>query len=625
MIKKVFLTSFVLLFLILNLFAEFIAAEEEKVDIGKIYVEEKKDEIVNGLNKSIQTSTSFQGDIIEAGSKVILPELLKDSSGVYFNKSGIIGFGAGTSVPSVFKIRGLGELPNPGILVVVDDRPQYIGIYKHPLFDTLALDNVDSVEIIKGPSGVELGNQATAGAIKINTRKLEKQGYKIILNTMAGNYYTQDYFLNTLAKLNGLDISLSGGYKQTDGSRPNSDSYQQNYSGHLGYEIADFYFAVNGNYSYIRAFNPGPTYAISWDREQEALQTLQRSGDMKVKFENNDTKLQIIAFTDSGHNNFLKTYNTFLKKLIDGSYNRYQNYGVRLLNEWYIFPGNITKIGFDWQYYGGYFDNRVPTAARKIEERYEDDYAPYFSFSQDIGIFGIYAGLRYGINNKWGQEIIPQFGFKISLLKDFTMHINLSKGYKTPAMGTVIWATYDELKPENFWQYEIGITNKFFDMVDFNLTVYQIEGNNLLQTDPVDKKLKNTGFILIKGIETGLETKISDRFTIGVNSSYIDPREKTARFAYLIGKVYSGITLFNNFSIKLETEFARDRFDADKRQLKLEEYAIFNTYLNYDTNIFNLNTKFYLDIENMFDRKYQIKLGYPASGFIIKGGMVLKI
>ncbi len=622
----VFILFLFLFFIFISSYAQFVGAGgEENKDIGKIYVEEQKEQIINGLNSNIQTTTTLLGDIINANGKVILPEILKYSSGIYFEKSGIIGFAAGGAAPSVLKIRGLGELPNSGILILIDERPQYMGIWRHPLFDTLALDSFESVEIIKGPSGVELGNQAVAGAIKIKTQKIKNEGFKIKLNTAFGNYYTQDYFCGTMGKISNFDLAFSAGYRETDGARPNSDSYHQNYTGHLGYELGEWYFDVNGNYSYIRAFNPGPTYAISWDREQEALQTLQRAGDVRVKYENNDTKFQIITYTDSGHNNFLKTYNKFLGKLIDGSYNRYQNYGLRLLNEWYIFPGNITKIGFDWQYFGGYFDNRVPTAARKIEERYENDYAPYISFSQDIGIFGIYLGTRYGINNKWGQEITPQFGLKVELVKDFIMHINLSKGYKTPAMGTVIWATYDELKPENFWQYELGLKNKFFEILDYDLTIYQIEGNNLLQTDPVDKKLKNTGFILIRGIETGIETKILDKFIIGFNTSYTDPGDKTARFAYLTGKVYTDISFFNDFSIKIETEFARDRFDDNERQLKLEEYTILNTYFNYKTTIYNIDTNFYLDIENMFDRKYQIKTGYPNSGFLLKSGILINI
>lgn len=627
MVKRFLALLFILIMSFSLLFGEFVGAggEEKSVDIGKIYVEEKESEVVNGLNKNVMSSTVIKGKILEIGSKANIVDAVKEAPGVYFQKAGIIGFSAGSSAPSVFKIRGLGELPNPGILAVIDDRPQYIGIWRHPLFDTLSLDSVESIEVIKGPSGVELGNQAVAGAIVINTKKLEKEGYKLILNSGIGNYWTQDYFANALVNYFNFDISLSGGYKSTNGTRQNSDSYQQNYNGHIGYSLDEWYFALNGNYSYIRSFNPGPVTALNWDREQEAVQTLQRAGDIRIKYENNETKVQVIAFTDSGHNNFLKTYNSFLKKLIDGSYNRYQNYGVRLIDEWYLFPGNITKLGFDWQYFGGYFDSRVPTAARKIEERYENDYAPYFSFSQDIGIFGIYLGTRYGINNKWGQEIIPQFGFKMSLLEDLTVHINLSKGYKTPAMGTVIWGTYDELKPENFWQYETGLEAKLFDLINYTITVYQIEGNNMLQTDPIDKKLKNTGFILLRGIESGIETKVFEKVTLGANGAYVDPREKTARLAYFTGKIYSSISLIDNLSIKIETEFARDRFDADSRKMKLEEYTIVNSFVNYSLFLNTVETNLYLDIENMFDRKYQVKIGYPCPGFLIKGGLLIKI
>jgi|DewCreStandDraft_4_1066084.scaffolds.fasta_scaffold01831_13 iron complex outermembrane receptor protein len=598
-------------------------------DLGNILISESDYTIgISDFGKSIVT---FSGKSIELNGSSNVVDILKNVPGVYFEKANILNFTAGSMATSVFKLRSLGEMPNSGILVLIDDRPQSMALFRHQLFDTLSLDAVDRIDIIKGPASVEYGNQAVAGVISITTKKPKEDGIKTTLAAGIGNYTTQDYYINNMLKSGQFDYSINAGYKSTAGKRPNSDSYQQNYSAKIGYDLDnELRLEANGSYNNTIFFNPGPVGSI-WDRYLEACDMKQTSADFRIVRDRDEEKTKAIFYIDAGFNDFFKNspnYTVPKPVTIPGSDNRFENYGVRLMHEMVIVPGNLTKIGFDWQYFGGRFENYPPNPAfKKVDERHENDYAPYFTIAQKVGMFSIMFGLRYGINNIWGSELIPQAGFAMSLWEKNKIYINVSKGYKTPAMGQVIFNNYEEgLKPESYWQYEAGLEHTIFEILTYRASVYQTEGSNLLQVDPVDNLYKNTGAILFRGVEAGFDLKLFDLLTIGTNASYIDPKDKTANFSYLTGKSYIGLGLLdNNLSLKLEAEFAKDRFASNNRLNKLDDYTIYNASINYNTIIFGNETGFYVDFINLLDKQYEIKQGYPAPGFLVKGGMVVKI
>ena len=598
-------------------------------DMGTIVVEDQDENFTTGLNDLSQSIATFKGAALTDNSAMTVSDILGEVPGIYLDKSGIMSFGSGLFTPSVMKIRGLGETPNSGILTVIDGRPQSMGIYRHPFFDTLALDSIDSIEVIKGPGGVLYGNQAVAGVINIRTKKRELEGGSYTLGTMIGNDFTQNHFMDAVFKKDEIDMNVSGSYSSTGGARPNADSYLENVHAHGGYEIQkDLVASVNIDYAYNRNFNPGPL-GYNWPRDAEATQTIQRDGDFRVDYKLPDYTGSTIFFTDSGSNKFLLSevpqfYPVFVAAGTP-EYSQYENHGLRVMNEWVIFPGNSTKAGFDWQYFGGFY------SSFKSAVWHENDYAPYFSISQEAGIFGISAGLRYDINSAWGSVPVPQAGFKVSLFDQQTIYVNASKGFKTPAMGQWVIFPYDNLSPEQFWQYEIGTTHTIFESLTYNIALYQTEGSNVLQVDPVDGKLKNSGFILMRGVDADVSAKFLDIFRAGISGSYVDPRDKTANMALLSGSAYIKAELIKKGNIKVGVDFAKDRYNknisdlGNPAPLKLGDYAALNISADYRMDIFGTDTSFYVDADNILDNTYEVKAYYPVPGFLIKGGLTVRL
>ena len=333
----------------------------------------------------------------------------------------------------------------------------------------------------------------------------------------------------------------------------------------------------------------------------------------------------IILYAEDGYNDFVKQRDG-LGILREGSDNIFTNYGAIIKREFKVFPGNSIKAGFDYRYFQGHFINYVPDASplKRDIEWSENDYAPYFMMSQEAGIFGVSFGMRYGYNSKWGGEIIPQAGIKASIFDGNTVFINYAKGYKTSAMGQAIFSQYDSLVPENLSQYEAGVEHRAKGLFKASLTLFQSEGNNMLRTDPVDSKLKNTGFIITRGIETSAEVFLLDMLKIYADASYTDPREKTAGFAYLNGVIGAEFLLPYDIRLDINTVFCHDRFDSDSKNTRLEDYVTANVRLSGPVDTGFTKASLFLDVSNIFDRRYQVKSGYPSDGIIVKGGCLVK-
>jgi outer membrane cobalamin receptor len=610
-----------LIFAVLFVFAVFgraefvpdVNTEDQGVDIGRVLVEDEEPQVENIINDDIHAASVIKHSKIESGPAVNLDDMLEQVPGVYTGKAGMLNFGTGMFAASNLRIRGIGATPNSGILVVVDGIPRSMGVYNHPLFDALALGPDDSVEITKGPSGVMYGDMAVGGVINVTTKKAEIDGAKTTLGTMAGNHYTQDHFFSTVIKKEELDMSASANYSSTAGERVNSDSYEESAHGSMGYRLDDSWRAgAEGDYTSTRDFNPGPEGAF-WSRNTEASELIQRDGNIFMENKLGDLSGRASVYTDSGSVKFLDS------ALDPGSesYSQYENDGVKLLEEWVAFPGNSTKFGFDYNYLSTCV-NPAP-AGSKIND---GSYAPYMMFDQVVGIFGISAGFRYDIDSKWGNEAVPQAGLKVSLFDGQYIYVNASKGYKKPAPGELAYVNYDDLKPEDFWQYEAGISHNVGETVKYGVSFYQTEGSNILAQDAFGY-IRNTGSVLFRGIDTDLSVKFLDNFAAGGTISYLDPRDKTAGQAALYGSLdLNG--KFDGIGAGLRCGFAKDRFSADSRKEKLGDYAVLGADLSYKTKLFGTDDLFYLNFDNILNKKYYVKTGYPATGFDFKGGMTVK-
>ena len=79
----------------------------------------------------------------------------------------VLGFGVGTNGSGNISMRGMGSRPNTGMLVLINGRPDFMGIFGHPLPDVYGLEGIQQIDVIKGPSSTIFGSNAMGGVINL--------------------------------------------------------------------------------------------------------------------------------------------------------------------------------------------------------------------------------------------------------------------------------------------------------------------------------------------------------------------------------------------------------------------------------------------------------------------------
>src|ERR1043165_5660287 len=125
-------------------------------------------------------------------------------------------------------IRGLDNVPpnlgmyfftNSTTLVMIDNRPVYNYLHGGTFWETLPVDlnDVEKIEVVRGPSSAMYGPNAVSGVINIITRKPEKQGWYAIANAQYGRYNTGIANASLGYKFkNNLSIAVTGNFQNRE-------------------------------------------------------------------------------------------------------------------------------------------------------------------------------------------------------------------------------------------------------------------------------------------------------------------------------------------------------------------------------------------------------------------------
>jgi iron complex outermembrane receptor protein len=265
---------------------------------------------VSVLESPATATVITREDILHSGYSSVT-ELLRYVAGVEFFKSNGVNINVG--------MRGVNGLQANNVLVLVDGRPIY-----NPVRNTnqCALvpsfpEDIERIEVVKGPGSVLYGSHAFAGVVNIITRSPRDLSGST-LTVMPGTYREGLYSFITGRQVDRLGYKLVGGWTQKNSVADHNDNLKGllKMSGEMDYEYspgnklrASFGFAQgrltvknsivldpfdqDGFDGYLRGgFNREDLDLDIWWRHNETSGDFMQTGHVRWRFDNVNLTLQ---------------------------------------------------------------------------------------------------------------------------------------------------------------------------------------------------------------------------------------------------------------------------------------------------------------------------------------------
>ena len=538
-----------------------------------------------------------QEDILRSGESSVLKLLSSRVPGVFVTNRSNLGFGLAQGSAGQIYIRGTGGNPNTQVLMLLDGRPQFMGLMGHPLPDNYITANADKIEIVRGPCSFLYGSNAMGGVINIITKRQKQNGFKININQSFGSFSTLIGDAGLGYRSGRFDMYITASNQQTSGSRPYSEFRLNNGYTKLGYEInKNFSITTDANITKFKTYDPGTIYKPLIDNWVDILR-----GNAGFSFDNDFDK------TD-GSLKFIFNYGKH--SIYDGFESTDRNVSVSAYQSIKLIKDNILSAGIDHKNYGGKAKNII--TGKDWGEHYVNETGGYVQVQQVfLKNYSLNAGARLEHSSVFGNEIIPQFGITINALKNYSFRINVSKGFRSPTIRELYLfpAPNPDLKPENMWNYEAGIFTAPYNNFTAEFTAYYNKGKNIILTEGTfpNLKLTNGGDFEKKGLEVSLKYQPVKQLILNANYSFTDPDQQTLSVPW--HKFFAEAFLQMKYAgLKLSTEHVSKIYGDNFSRKRLEDFTIVNAKVFiYPAESFGL----YLECENLLNKEYQVIYGYP--------------
>jgi len=618
---------FILTMAMLALSALPVFSQKDTIYLNEIIVTGTRSQ-VDRNNIPMTISVVDRTEIEQSSESALLPVLSGQVPGLFITERGVTGFGVSAGGTGGITLRGVGGSPTTQVLVLIDGHPQYMGVMGHHLPDAYMASDVERVEVVRGPASILYGSNAMGGAINIITRKQNQEGWSSNGRIMVGSYNTQKYQANGGFRQKRFDAFASVNHDRTDGHRRNSAFNITNGYVRAGYDLSE-HFRLWGdmNIAAYKAQNPGTIDKPMIDNIADIIRGV-GSATFENKFDKTDGALKL--FYNFGRHEINDGYDNTSSPRDYRFRSTDKNFGTTLYQNFRPLTGNLITTGVDFKTFGGHVWNKF-TDNRPNREMIDTtvyEIAGYTIVQQDLfKKLTLTAGIRFEVNEIFGNEWIPQAGLAYRPARYTTIKTSVSKGFRSPAIKELFLkipphiTPNPDLKAEKMINYELSAGQYFLqERLFVELTGYIADGKNIIQAVPIDGDLTlmNSGGFKNSGAELSLRFQATKKLRLHGNYSYLHlerPIVAAPEQQAFVSATYN----LRNWNFNASYQYIHDLYlTVAPNSGQKESYGLLNAKVSFQAlkwlNVF-------VKGENLTDTGYSIVAGYPMPGITVLGGV----
>ena len=554
--------------------------------------------------------------VIERSQATSLVELLRGRAGINLANQGGPG-----KLSSVF-LRGT---ESDHVLVLVDGVRIGSATAGMVMFQDLPLDQIERIEIVRGPRSSLYGSEAIGGVIQIFTRRAgEGEGLRSNFSLGLGSNSLRQAAAGIGSSGERGWFQAQGAWQRTDGidscrgtaegwgagcfaDEPDRDGYRNtSVSVRGGGKLGDT-VELEGHALVADAFNE---YDGSIFGGNEADTRQQVFGGRLGWRPNQGTDVNVrIGRADDKSDNHFYDHATGTRTFASNFETRRDTASVQ--GDFSVGEDQLLSAGVDW------LRDKV-TSSTDFTVKDRDNTGLFLAYQGSFGAHSLDASVRHDDNEQFGGHSTGSLGYGLKFGDGFRFTASAGTGFKVPTFNDLYYPVYGnpDLEPEESTTLNLGIA-QFGQGWNWTFNVFQTHIDELIGYD-TNFALLNVEEARIRGAElTGFVSLAG--WDINAELSHIDPRNRSAganhdhwlpRRSRNTARVDVD-RAFGAFRVGVTGFGSGERYDDAANLVRLGGYGTLDLRVEYAINAdWTLQAR----ASNVFDREYETIAWYNQPG-----------
>lgn len=584
-------------------------------------------------NKSANAITVIDSEQLRNRAALSVSDLLRDVPGLAVSRSGVQG--------SQTQIRARGAEANH-LLVLIDGVEANDPSQSDELnWGVLAADDIERIEVIRGPQSSMRGSDAMAGVVNIITRSASAP-FSAAAFTEVGSFSTKRSGFNLGAKKDNFDIRLGVSDTQTEGENISRTGHEKD-----GYE--------NTSINLKAGLQLSDELRISVAaRHSDGMNEFDADNDFDGFIEDQDAVSEFRNSTMRLQGDYSSADGRWQHKLmVAQSNNDNEAFADGTL-------GNVTASTKDQiQYIGSLFWNNGAQRLSFLAEREEEDYKqrgplnwgldPNQDRERDTDSFAL--ELRTDISDDLSfaasgrhddnSEFDSANSFRVEAIYQLNDGLRLRSAYGTAVKNPTFTERFGfytnfignpNLEPEESSSWELGVDKQMGEL-NLSATLFDTELESEIDGFVYDPATfaytsgNKEGKSQRQGVEFTASVNMSDNLVINAAYTYTDSVEADGAGGYKdeirrarhTGSLNLAWQAMDNLQINTNAQYSGSQTDTyfppwptPSQTVTMDDYRLININANYSASD---KLDIYLRLDNLLDDDYEEVFGYQTLGF----------
>ena len=577
----------------LLLFTIQVSAQDDVMEMDEVVVTASRyEESIMDTPVSIEV---IDQEEIEESNANNLADLLELAGGVYIKDNGSL------MAKKDVTIRGYTE---SRIIILLDGQPYSSPNDGEISLEAIPVELIKRIEVLKSPGSAIYGPNAMGGVINIITKDgqdIEKTNIKAGL----GSYNKRNLNISRSFRNDQSSIIFIYDSLNSDGHRANSEIDRDDLFVKTKLKTGEI-STLNLSLKYNETNLEFPGSDLGDSSGAKIEEELNLNAFLIQNFKNKDRRISIFT-TDrdtlipyvGDSNSQIDIKRTGLN-IRETNYinNHILNYGFEIISDESVNIYNTPSFGST-----NYDENNLNKSIF-IEDKYSIN-------EENI----INIGIRYDNHEEYGSELSPRLGYLYRINKYLNFNLLYGESYKAPSYFQLYFPAWGggnpDLIPETTKSYEVGLKYNRSNC-SRQISIFKRDGDDFIAVK--DGFFTNFNSVTIEGLDFSSNRIINGNWEFGFNYTYLDAvndenGERLGDIPYHQFDLSLKYKL-NNIRVNLNNSFLGSRIDGASGN---ELSSHFISDLKISNNLTE-NTELAVEINNLFDREYEVVDGYPMPG-----------